>query len=145
MSSTNSAEESELTTEIKPVVSPKINISLDLMQFRRLQNLIPTVVKLKMRHGKVLQGCDIYIGRECSRGGWNLPESKWHNPYRVTPQRSVKNAVKLFEIYIRSNTKLLEDIEELFGKKLGCWCYPSPCHGDILVKLAKERLNLPSR
>ena len=23
--------------------------------------------------------------------------------------------------------------------ELGCWCKPSPCHGDILIKLLKER------
>ena len=28
---------------------------------------------------------------------------------------------------------------ELEGKELGCWCKPSPCHGDILIKLLKER------
>ena len=28
---------------------------------------------------------------------------------------------------------------ELEGKELGCWCKPSPCHGDILIKLFKER------
>ena len=34
------------------------------------------------------------------------------------------------------------------GKELGCWCKPSPCHGDILIKLFKERqgllINTPS-
>ena len=28
---------------------------------------------------------------------------------------------------------------ELEGKEIGCWCKPSPCHGDILIKLFKER------
>ena len=37
---------------------------------------------------------------------------------------------------------------ELEGKELGCWCKPSPCHGDILIKLFKERQStnqFPSR
>jgi hypothetical protein len=26
-------------------------------------------------------------------------------------------------------------LHELKGKKLGCWCKPQACHGDILTKL----------
>jgi hypothetical protein len=29
-------------------------------------------------------------------------------------------------------------IPELVDKVLGCWCYPEPCHGDVLLKLVKE-------
>ena len=28
---------------------------------------------------------------------------------------------------------------ELEGKELGCWCKPSLCHGDILIKIFRER------
>lgn len=27
---------------------------------------------------------------------------------------------------------------ELKGKRLGCWCKPAPCHGDVLVELIEE-------
>jgi hypothetical protein len=27
-------------------------------------------------------------------------------------------------------------LPELRGKKLGCWCKPGPCHGDVLAELA---------
>jgi len=30
------------------------------------------------------------------------------------------------------------DLHELVNKRLGCWCKPGPCHGDILVKLIRE-------
>jgi len=33
---------------------------------------------------------------------------------------------------------LLKDLHELKGKRLGCWCKPLPCHGDILVGLAER-------
>lgn len=26
-------------------------------------------------------------------------------------------------------------MSELVGKKLGCWCYPEACHGDVLVNM----------
>ena len=33
---------------------------------------------------------------------------------------------------------------ELEGKEIGCWCKPGPCHGDILIKLFKERKGMNS-
>ena len=34
--------------------------------------------------------------------------------------------------------ELISSISELEGMNLGCWCNPSPCHGDILIKLFIE-------
>jgi len=31
---------------------------------------------------------------------------------------------------------LAEDLHDLRGKPLVCWCYPRPCHGNILLWLA---------
>ena len=44
---------------------------------------LPRVVHLRREKGKVVQDCDIYIGRACNMGGWRLPQSKWSNPYSV--------------------------------------------------------------
>jgi hypothetical protein len=33
---------------------------------------------------------------------------------------------------------LINQVSELKGKILGCWCKPKPCHGDILVELADK-------
>ena len=38
--------------------------------------------------------------------------------------------------------KLLEDIYELTGKDLVCWCAPLPCHADVLLELANEEEHL---
>ena len=27
---------------------------------------------------------------------------------------------------------------KLEGKRLGCWCHPEGCHGDVLVRALKE-------
>jgi hypothetical protein len=35
-------------------------------------------------------------------------------------------------------THLLNDLNELKGKKIGCWCMPKSCHGDVLVELIKK-------
>jgi len=31
----------------------------------------------------------------------------------------------------------LSELEELYGKKLGCWCKPKRCHGDALAEAAE--------
>lgn len=94
-----------------------------------------TVVRIQRKNNKVVQDCDVYIGRACYRGGWELPQSKWHNPFTLNKYGS--DAIILYEKYIRESG-LLNDIEELRGKRLGCWCKPKQCHGDILVKLLNE-------
>ena len=95
-----------------------------------------TVVHLKRTGGQVVQDCDLYIGRACNMGGWRLKQSKWHNPFSVK-QYGRDGALEKYEKYIRES-ELMNDLHELRGKRLGCWCKPEKCHGDILVKLLKE-------
>ena len=95
-----------------------------------------TVIRLKRKDGQIIQDCDIYIGRACNMGGWNLPESKWHNPF--TSKNYGDRAIILYEEYIRKSP-VISDIEELRGKRIGCWCHPAQCHGDILLKILDER------
>ena len=83
---------------------------------------------------------DVYIGRP----------SVWGNPF-VHERKNVKDgavlvesrerAIELYEIYIRDkiDRKELLGLEEIAGKTLGCWCSPKPCHGDVLVRLCRER------
>ena len=53
--------------------------------------LLPRVVRIGRRGGKVLQDCDIYIGRAVQRGGWNLEASKWANPFKIKPGLPVES------------------------------------------------------
>lgn len=80
---------------------------------------------------------DIYIGRG----------SKWGNPYSHKESSiakykvsSRKEAIESFERYITmgEGKHLLQDLHELEGKTLGCFCKPQSCHGDILVRLVNE-------
>jgi hypothetical protein len=97
------------------------------------------VVRLRRESGKIVQDCDIYIGRACYRGGWSLPQSIWHNPFSVK-QYGRDNAVNMYEAYVRGNTELMLRLDELKGKRLGCWCEPGEkCHGKILIKLLNEK------
>jgi hypothetical protein len=75
---------------------------------------------------------DVYIGRG----------SKWGNPFThkdgTIAQFKVSNrkeAVEKYEEWIKTQPHLMENLQELKGKTLGCWCKPQSCHGDILKKL----------
>lgn len=98
-----------------------------------------TVVHLKRSRSQVIQDCDVYIGRECKRGGWDLEQSKWYNPFTVARYGSAEEAVRQYEAYVRTKPELMACLKELEGKRLGCWCKPRVCHGDVLIKLMRER------
>src|SRR3990167_1052603 len=97
------------------------------------------IVKLCRKNNVVIQDCDVYIGRKVTLGGWNLHQSKWANPFKIKECGSAENAVRKYEDFIRKQPRLLQDLYELEGKTLGCWCKPEPCHGDVLVKLINEK------
>lgn len=98
------------------------------------------VVKLKRSvKGGVIQDCDIYIGRECKRGGWDLQQSKWANPFTAKMcNGSVIECLRRYRVWVESQPALLAQLDELKGKVLGCWCSPSPCHGNVLIDLLKK-------
>lgn len=103
----------------------------------------PTVVRLqRTENGVIVRGCDVYIGRRCTLGGWNLEESVWANPFRLpkgkcTPEQR-QEVLARYEAHVRSKPKLMARIPELAAKTLGCFCKPQPCHGDVLVRLFEE-------
>lgn len=92
------------------------------------ERMLPIVVRLRRSGGKVIQGCDIYIGRKCTMGGWNLPQSKWANPFSVNECGSVQTAVARYRNYLAGRSDLLSALGELEGKTLGCWCVVVPIY-----------------
>jgi hypothetical protein len=40
-----------------------------------------TRVRIRRRGNKVIQDCDVYIGRRCTMGGWDLEASPFANPF----------------------------------------------------------------
>ena len=69
---------------------------------------------------------DIYIGRP----------SKWGNPFKDGTRKQV---IEKYRKYVLSNRELLDNLDELEGKVLGCWCKPKSCHGDVLVELIEKK------
>ncbi len=59
----------------------------------------------------------------------------WGNPFKSGTR---EQNIARYRRYVWENLQAchwdLEDLIELRGKKLACWCHPKPCHGDVLVK-----------
>jgi len=70
----------------------------------------------------------VYIGRP----------SKWGNPFNIGRDGTREEVIQKYESYLLMDNKLMNDLHELKGKDLVCWCSPLPCHGDILLKLANR-------
>ena len=78
---------------------------------------------------------DVYIGRP----------SKWGNPFThkktgTVAEFVVNNRDEAVDAYRKWITEgdgkhLLDDLYELKGMTLGCWCKPKSCHGDVLAEL----------
>ena len=105
-----------------------------------------TVVRLRRVDGSVVVSCDVYIGRRLVRGGWDLPHSKWANPFTVKACGTAAEAVRRYATWLAqpSQSDLRASIPgELRGKRLGCWCKnraSDPCHGDVLADIANADL-----
>jgi len=73
---------------------------------------------------------DIYIGRG----------SKWGNPFKIGIHGGRDEVISKYEAHIMSNYDLINDLQELDGKILGCWCKPKKCHGDILKRMVENEI-----
>jgi hypothetical protein len=94
--------------------------------------LIPEVLNYK-KDG--LPEGAVYIGR--SNWYHGLPRSKWENPFKIGRDGTREEVIAKFERHLHESS-LINDIHELQGKKLVCWCAPKRCHGDVLLRLACE-------
>ena len=107
-----------------------------------------TVVRLKRSGGKIVQDCDVYIGRRLTMGGWDLKESIWANPYSIkelklkhpswSDDKLRRKIIEKYKWYLLNSPELMKRLPELKGKVLGCWCSPKRCHGDVLLDLIER-------
>lgn len=85
---------------------------------------LPQVVNLRTN------AYDVYIGRG----------SPWGNPFRIGEHGNRQQVIEKYEDWILTQPNLIARIPELMDKRLGCFCSPAACHGDVLVKLARQWL-----
>jgi sorbitol-specific phosphotransferase system component IIBC len=73
---------------------------------------------------------EVYIGRG----------SKWGNPFRINTNSNREKVINEYSLYITAGEgmHLLNDLHELRGKTLVCFCKPHKCHGDVLAELVLD-------
>jgi hypothetical protein len=89
---------------------------------------------------------NVYIGRKgvVFIDGIRFPpnNSIWCNPFKIGKHGSRDDVLVLYEEYItekiNEDSELLDELRNLNGKNLGCWCAPEPCHGDILKEIIQR-------
>lgn len=71
----------------------------------------------------------VYIGRP----------SVFGNPFRIGRDGTRAEVVAKYETWLFSQPDLLSRVKrDLTGKNLICWCAPSACHGDVLLRVAND-------
>lgn len=88
---------------------------------------------------------NVYIGRKgiVFIDGVRFPkfDSVFANPFKLKNCGSREECIIKYEEYIRKkiiDEHLENQLLQMDGKCLGCWCHPLPCHGDVLLKLLHE-------
>ena len=72
----------------------------------------------------------VYIGRG----------SEWGNPYKIGVDGTRNQVIAKYEDMIRADEIMMKRAKLLLkGKDLLCFCAPSKCHGDVLLKIANEK------
>ena len=75
---------------------------------------------------------DVYIGRG----------SIWGNPFVIGRDGERDEVIALYRKYLWNRLNAgdseigLYELASLHNRKLGCYCSPAPCHGDVLAKAA---------
>mgnify|MGYP003620963794 CR=1 FL=1 len=94
---------------------------------------------------------NVYIGRAgvVFIDGVRFPKtaSMWANPIKLTKDGDREQVTRRYREYIMDKIQKnpeLYDLSKLKGKKLGCWCKPETCHGDVLSELIHDNdIKLP--
>jgi hypothetical protein len=91
-------------------------------QAKPVKIAIPRV--LNKKRDKITEG-SVLVGRP----------TKWGNPFVLGVDGSRDEVIEKYRLWLLKST-LMDDLHELQGRDLICWCAPLRCHGDILLDLA---------
>lgn len=73
---------------------------------------------------------DVYIGRG----------SMFGNKHRITAACTREKSIAKYEVWFYRrlrDPKFKRAVLNLQGKRLGCFCWPKPCHGNVIVEYLK--------
>lgn len=75
---------------------------------------------------------DVYIGR-AGHGQSGYYGNPIKRNYDERPGSTLARYKKYFDARLQTDPLFKERIKALKGLKLGCFCKPNPCHGDIIA------------
>jgi len=91
---------------------------------------------------------NVYVGRGrvvfLTKEGPSFPpqNSPFCNPFNVGKDGTREEVISKFRAYMTAKLDQDPDLKRqllaLEGKRLGCWCKPEACHGDILLELIQK-------
>ena len=143
-------------------ITDDVKTDIDSIEEHQTLKSTPEPVRVRIRGGKVVQDCDVYVGRSCTMGGWSKVEKvkkgnkKWKNPFNPKQKKyshlgkseKLQQVLKDYEDHIRKMIRddptMIDELRSFGGKTLGCFCsdsgtieYPL-CHATIICKLFVE-------
>lgn len=110
------------------------------------------VADIRPEHNDLKEWMDepghLYIGRrgvvfiidKATRQKKRYPEqsSPYANPYSLK-KYTRQECLALYREHLSANPLTIAQKEQILNAtKLGCWCAPEPCHGDILIEFASK-------
>lgn len=103
--------------------------------FCRISDVTTTVVNIRVNE------YDVYIGRE-GHGS----DGFWGNPFSVARDGGRERAITLYREYflkrLRVDQVFATKVQFLRGKRLGCFCAPKQCHGDVIAEYLENTMKV---
>ena len=82
---------------------------------------------------------DIYIGRRRDT------DQHYGNPFKIDGKATREDSIFSFRMWLtgqdfikvepQRRKWILNNMYKLKGKRLGCWCKPEACHGDVYAEM----------
>lgn len=85
-------------------------------------------------------GTELVSARRFEPTRWITEDSRFANPFRpaavdesITPARAVALYEGWFRAQLVQNDAFATAVRDLSGERLGCWCLPERCHGEVIL------------
>ena len=66
--------------------------------------------------------------------------SMWANPFKIDNNTTREESIRRYTSMLSLDNNLHDALATLCFSKLGCWCFPLPCHGHVLIEEIKKKL-----
>ena len=101
---------------------------------------------IRPQYNNLQEWCDdennAYVGRAgivfINNERYPKISSPFCNPFKIDKNNTREEVLIKYKNYLEelleNNDEMIEELLQLKGKNLGCWCHPESCHADILLK-----------